>query len=148
MYNNIGTEESREKLLEKLASVRREMVSEYHDLHLKDISEDAYTPQQIFDQVWEAPYEWFMLPDVPENSSDNLPSVVWEINYPNLFKHEKVAEFTITEEMIERATFRFFYEYIIKNDPSRKLSDFVEDLDGNDVDAILQLACFGEIRYG
>lgn len=115
-----------------------------YELKLSDIS-DSYTPQEIFDQVWEAPYSWFRL--APDHKGYTLPTLVQELSYPDGWTPNVVAEFLITEEMVEKATFKSFYEYIVKNDPSRKLTDFVEDLDANDVDMILQVACFGEVRY-
>lgn len=117
------------------------------DLKLSDIAEDAYTPQQIFSQVWEAPYEWFGICPHTEGNTSTLPTVVDELEYNDGFTPSTVDHYEVTEEMIEQAAFKFFDE-IIRKDPSRKLSDFVVDMDANDVDAILQLACFGEIRYG
>lgn len=112
-----------------------------NDLKLSDLSEDAYTPQQIFDQVWEAPYEWFQLHD-----KSTLPCWVNEVEYPDGFNAKVKSSYFIEVKHIEEAAFKYFDE-IIRKEPKRKLSDFVVDMDANDVDAILQLACFGEIRY-
>lgn len=113
-------------------------------MKLYDISKNAYTPQKIFDQVWEAPYSWFRL--APDHKDFTLPTLVQELSYYDGWSANPENEFFVTEEMIEEATFKT-WELYVKPQGSRSLVDFIEDLDANDVDAILQVACFGELRY-
>ncbi len=107
---------------------------------------DDYNAQTIFDQVWEAPYEWFDY----KGGDTKLPATVCEVDYPDGFAPEVVREYIVTAEMIEAATIRLWVEYQSQRNGSwfRTMADYLEDLDADDVDAILQLACFGEIRYG
>lgn len=104
-------------------------------------SED-YNAQTIFDQVWEHPYEWFSHPIL---WSAKLPSFIWEMD-----GDEIIGEHTVTIEKIEKATINYYLEYVSKHigDWARTMSNYLEDLDADDVDCILQLACFEEIRYG
>lgn len=106
---------------------------------------ESYNAQTIFDQVWEAPYSWFDLPPATEQSNTTLPCVVLEVE-----DEEVLSETFVTAGMIEAATVAFYMDYVskIKGPWKRTMASYLEDLDANDVDAILQLACFGEIRYG
>lgn len=108
---------------------------------------DDYNAQTIFDQVWEAPYEWFSL---PPDSDGVLPCVVWEMSQDDMGNEYADSETFVTAGMIEAATIAFYLDYVSKTEGKwrRTMARYLEDLDANDVDAILQLACFGEIRYG
>ena len=105
--------------------------------------ENGYSAQQIFDQVWEAPYSWFRL----TSKSTTLPAYVGEVDdYKNiLLSHDAV-----TEDQIKIAAIRNYFENWSKYVDSkwnRTLQSYLCDLDANDVDCILQLAMFEEIRY-
>jgi hypothetical protein len=104
---------------------------------------EGYNAQTIFDQVWEAPYEWFALNNPKVHT---LPTWVNELDDMGAWCSTE----HITVEMIEKATIEFYMVYVSKRTGSwaRTMANYLEDLDADDVDAILQLAMFGEIRYG
>lgn len=106
-----------------------------------EFSED-YNAQTIFDQVWEYHYEWFAL---PEDSNGQLPCKVLEMD-PDMGDTVE-AEYEVTVEKIEAATLSYYFDYVAKRPNCVALADYLSDFDANDVDCILQLACFGEIRY-
>lgn len=116
------------------------------------ISDDeTYTAQAIFDQVWEAPYDWFQLTGtvttIPNMGIATLPATVAEIEEGSW---TIVSHHVVTEEMIKIATINLYFEVIYPQNNeryNRSLYDFMVDVDANDVDAILQFACFGKLIY-
>jgi hypothetical protein len=104
------------------------------------LSED-YTPQAIFDQVWEGHYQWFKLTN-PTKGGNVLPAWVDEVDDDGTV----IDSFMITPARITYSTIKTWFEYVMPQG-RRSLADFLQDLDANDVDAILQVACFGELRY-
>jgi hypothetical protein len=104
------------------------------------LSED-YTPQTIFNQIWEAPYDWFRLNNEAKIGTV-LPAWVDEVDDMG----DVINIVIVTSEMIVEAAIRTWFEYVMPQG-RRSLADFLQDLDANDVDAILQVACFGELRY-
>ena len=101
---------------------------------------DYYNAQTIFDQVWESPYEWFRLAN-----GTTLPTVVDEIDDNGDILSSEI----IDVKDIEEAVFKYYNEIVSKRTGTwaTNLSDFLQDLDANDVDCILQYAMFGSIRY-
>src|SRR5574339_655094 len=110
---------------------------------------DDYNAKTIFDQVWEAPYEWFYLikfndPNIYDNHEGSCLEVVLEVGGDN----RGISKTHVTAEMIDDAVIPTYKEYM--NLPSdhpdcRSFAHWIEDLDANDVDLILQRAIFGEI---
>lgn len=102
---------------------------------------ESYNAQTIFDQVWEAPYEWFRSVD------DKLPARVHEIDEDG----HVIETYLVTVDMLEEAVIKYYMEFVANNpNPKYKpatMASYLEDMDANDVDSILQLACFKEIRY-
>lgn len=103
---------------------------------------DDYNAQTIFDQVWEAPYSWFKL----INASTTLPTLVTELDDDGM----RVKTHHVTVDMMEKAVIEVYLNIISKRTGSwaTNMANWLQDFDVNDVDAILQWACFGEIRYG
>jgi len=106
--------------------------------------DNTYSPQDIFSQVWEAPYSWFRL---TSDTADLEKATVAEVSESGevILDHQ-----WITEDQIKRAAIRNYFNiwFDVEGKFSRTLYSYLVDLDANDVDAILQLAMFGEIRYG
>jgi NAD-dependent dihydropyrimidine dehydrogenase PreA subunit len=106
--------------------------------------EKSYSAQQIFDQVWEAPYSWFMLISA---ATSTFPAMVAEMDEDG---ETIVSSDIVTEDQIKIATIKNYFTYWYNHwNPNwkRTLQVYLGDLDANDVDSILQLAMFGEIRY-
>jgi hypothetical protein len=80
-------------------------------------------------------YGWF---DTSEEQ--HFPVIVFEVDYEE--KNPVLSQKTVTEEM--------FIEGIKKYAETledRSFDDLIEDMDANDVDIVIQLIMFGEIRY-
>lgn len=105
-------------------------------------NEDAYSPQEIFDQVWESPAPWFeLMGEFHHHNNTKLPATVAEISENGqtcLSKH------LITEDIIINAAIKLYFDKVLGVMP---FSMFISNLDAIDVDNILQVAMFGEVRY-
>lgn len=103
---------------------------------------ESYNAQTIFEQVWEAPYTWFGLTNA---KSIILPTWVDVMDGDG----QIYKSVLVTVEMIEEAVIKYYLEYVSKRTGNwaTPMSDYLEDMDANDVDCILQLAVFEEIRY-
>jgi hypothetical protein len=113
---------------------------------------DDYNAETIFDQVWEAPYDWWL---------DWKPCESWKgpephnclgiVKYDDPNEDDTVHHKHVTVEMIDGAvipTYEAFMNIPADHPRFRSFADWIEDLDANDVDNILQRAVFGEIVYG
>jgi len=58
--------------------------------------------------------------------------------------NKKIAKYVVTEEDFWNALMK----YAERPGEMRSIAELLEDTDAADDDAILQLAAFGEIRYG
>lgn len=110
---------------------------------------ESYNAQTIFNQVWEAPYSWFGHRKFEyANHNPNVLGVVLEKDEDGKI----IDNFKITIKMIEDAVIKNYIENVMPSNPrfppTRTMAQYLEDLDAFDVDAILQMACFGELRYG
>lgn len=115
---------------------------------------DDYNAQTILDQVFEAPYSWFRLIDTNHTHQDTgieCLGVVGEIDEYDDDPDHVVDHWHVTAEMIDNViipTYTAFMNIPPDHPRFESFAHWIEDLDANDVDIILQMACFGEIRYG
>lgn len=108
---------------------------------------ESYNAKTIFDQVWESHYSWFTrVRHIDDNLPENILGHVAETDDDGRF----IQVCAVTVDMIEEAVIKFYMEFVANRVGSwaKPMSDYLEDMDADDVDAILQLACFKEIRYG
>lgn len=113
---------------------------------------DDYNAQTIFDQVWEAPYSWFVLvkendPDIYDNHPGSCLGIVQEYDVDE----GPVKTVHITAEMIDKVVIPTYTNWMNLPPGHPRFQSFthwLDNLDANDVDAILQMAVFGEIVYG
>jgi hypothetical protein len=119
----------------------------YNSPHWQEVVlADGYTAQSIFDQVWEWPYGWFRLSN---QDSTTLPCWVDEVDDDGI----TVQSYLITHKMIVEASLKVWLDIVswwkkFGSEPALiSLADWLTDLDANDVDNILQMACFDENRY-
>lgn len=88
-------------------------------------------------------FGWF---SVPQGQELKLPANVHELDEDGTV----IDTYAVSHEMFWDA----FVKYCampgggLNSRDTRTLADMYEDTDAADDDAILQLACFGEIRYG
>lgn len=112
---------------------------------------DDYNAQTIFDQVWEAPYEWFRdtrICDSIHNTDNECVGFVIA-NNPN--EGPDQLEYHVTTKMIDDQVIPTYKQWMdLPPDHPRfqSFTSWLDNLDANDVDAILQMAIFGEIVYG
>lgn len=106
---------------------------------------ETYSAQAIFSQVWESPYSWFQLTSNSELFENN-PTVA-ELNEDS---YTIASHKIITEDMIKIATITYYFSSVHEPVGSKwhcSIYAYLMDLDANDVDSILQVCMFGELRY-
>ena len=99
-----------------------------------------------------------LMENYPECSSPSVRCVVWEYNkmifYFNVDEGTSITRHRVTEEMLLKGLDILLDKMKNKkyfNNGPINLSNYIEDLgcwDGNDVDALVQCALFGDILYG
>lgn len=113
---------------------------------------DDYNAKTIFDQVWEAPYEWFYLiklndPNTYDDHEGSCLGIVLEVGEDS----RGISKTHVTVEMIDKAiipTYTAWMNFPSDHPRFQSFTHWLDNLDANDVDAILQRAIFGEIVYG
>jgi hypothetical protein len=99
-----------------------------------------------------------LMENYPECSSPSVRCVGWEYNkmifYFNVDQDTSITRHKVTEEMLLKGLDILLDKMKNKkyfNNGPINLSNYIEDLgcwDGNDVDALVQCALFGDILYG
>ena len=115
------------------------------DLIEGDIGNDHFSLQDIVVTGLEGGYEWFGVHQYKPDS-DGTPGRPWAIvsEYPD----NPGQHYWLDLETMRTGLERWIDHLLDQEVPEAKIIRTLQDMDLNDADAVLQMATWGEVRYG